>query len=205
MFDIAIGHGLLRQKLEELKEDRRASVSLQQEVVSFEVLAELYEQYWGDDSNINLEKLLASSDLRFKRKRVPGEEYTEEFKADLEKLRWVQKEQEYQDMIRRDSLVPAGTLNEHDPTISEINKEIKEQVAAVFNVLLTVFGTVYAVWYVTRSGWDIHIRIILCLFSGILVLIADAAMYNVYYRKIEEARALERKKKVVKKVIKRLI
>ena len=108
-------------------------------------------------------------------------------------------------MIERDGVVGGGFRQEKVPSMAQVNKEVKEQVTAVLNVLLTVFGTVYAIWYVTRTGWDPHIRVLLCLFGGILVLVADAAMYNVYYRKIEEARVTERRKKVTKKVLKRLV
>lgn len=205
MFDITIDEGLLRQRLEKLKDDHRASLSLQQNSISFELLSELYQQFWRDDATISMKQLLKSGKLRYKEKRVPGEGYSESFKAELENLKALQQEKEYQEMLKRDSLHLAGSTADKEPSIAQINKEIKEQVSAVVNVLLTVFGTIYAVWYVTRTGWDIHVRVLLCLFSGLLVLTADVAMYNVYNRKIEEARTTERKKKVTRKVVKRLV
>ncbi|CDO95938.1 unnamed protein product [Kluyveromyces dobzhanskii CBS 2104] len=205
MFDISFEEGFLKQRLEELAEDPRASLSLQLNCISFELISQLYEEFWKNDDNVSMKQLLKSGKLRFKAKKVPGEGYSESFMAELNRLKAVQQEKEYQEMLQRDSLHVAGPLADRAPSIAEMNKEVKEQISAVVNVLLTVFGTIYAVWYVTRTGWDIHFRVLLCLFSGILVLIADVAMYNVYNRKVEEARVTEKRKKVVNKVAKRLV
>lgn len=203
MFQLEVGENKLRELLKSIsKNDERAQLCLSKGTISFEILDALYSELWSQ--KYSMKELVVPGVMKFNEKHVAGSDYSEEFKAQLNRLRAVQEEKEYQQMINRDGLYEGSDENEA-PSVAQMNKEIKEQVSAVFNVLLTVFGSVYAVWYATGYGWDIHLRVLLCLFSGILVLIADVVMYNAYYRKIEEARRVERGKKESKKVLKRLV
>lgn len=73
----------------------------------------------------------------------------------------------------------------------------------MFNIFVSVASVVYAIWYWTDSSWGIRdsYRILICLFFGILILVAEVVVYLGYLRRVEEAKVKERNKKEVKKVI----
>ena len=60
----------------------------------------------------------------------------------------------------------------------------------------------YAIWYWTETSWGLPLsyRVLLSVFFGILVLVAEVVVYMGYLNKIEDARTRERKKKEVKKL-----
>lgn len=220
MFEIGLNDALTR-KLEELPRDSDGNVPLDEierytkrKSIPVSTLREFYEKWWRDKEGTSLEVLLTPLNLRFKEKYEPGKSYSKEFREQLETLKLRQQELEYQQLIRRykgreGSRVVASLKldsDEEELTPAQMNKQIKEQITTVFNILLSVVSVVFAIWYWSGSSMNIDVpyRVLLCLFFGILVLVAEVVVYNSYLNKIEEARALERSKKEKKKVLKKL-
>lgn len=124
--------------------------------------------------------------------------YTPEFQSQLDQLRVRLEEQEYQDLINRGKY----KLDEDYVSPSEFAKEVKNQITTIVNILVSVVSVVYAIWYWTDNyQFNAGYRVLLCLFFGILVLVAEVVVFNAYIRKIDEARVKESKKKEIKKVI----
>ncbi|SMN18858.1 similar to Saccharomyces cerevisiae YKL119C VPH2 Integral membrane protein required for vacuolar H+-ATPase (V-ATPase) function, although not an actual component of the V-ATPase complex [Maudiozyma saulgeensis] len=173
-------------------------------------LLSIYNLYWKDNTGVTIKELLTPLSFKFKEKRKRGEGYSKEFKEQLEKLRLVQQENDYQRLVSREketnSLVHVKEGDELDLSPAQINKQIKEQVTTIFNILLSVLSVIFAIWYWTGTSMriDIPYRILLCLFFGILVLVAEVVVYNSYLNKIDDARKKERSKVEKKKVIKTL-
>ncbi|KAG7194052.1 Vacuolar ATPase assembly integral membrane protein [Scheffersomyces spartinae] len=133
---------------------------------------------------------------------------SKEFLKSIELLRLKAKEAEYQALVN-----PAPqfktlyeTNSKDKSTAAQAVKETKSHVTTIFNVLVSVASVVYAIWYWTDSSWKLSnaYRVLLCLFFGMLVLVAEVVVYLGYLNKIEEARIKERSKKEIKKVIKTL-
>ena len=157
------------------------------------------------DLPCSIKELLKPLEFEFKPKAVRGSHYSEDFKKNLEFLKYQEQELEYQSMVKRSKSV--FSLQEEDElTPSQINKQIKEQVTTVFNVLVSVISVVVAIWYWTGSStnFPIHVRLLLCLFFGILVLVADVVVYNSYLKKLEEAKVKEKTKVEKKKVLSKI-
>ncbi|RLV85435.1 Vacuolar ATPase assembly integral membrane protein [Meyerozyma sp. JA9] len=130
---------------------------------------------------------------------------TKEFLASMKKLRLKAKEEEYQRLIRPSEQFTT-LYDNHDLetlTPAAASKELKNQVTTIVNVLISVGSVVYAVWYWTDSSMKMKDswRVLLCLFSGVLVLVAEVVVYMGYLNRIEDAKIRERKKKEVKKVV----
>lgn len=184
---------------------------LDQNYISMNSLLGLYKAFWKDDDSITMKQLMSPLDFKFKEKRKPGSNYTKEFKAQLDKLRLKQDEVEYQKLVKGDDNKTNGLFNvkegdELELTPAQINKQIKEQVTTIFNILLSVVSVVFAIWYWTGTSMRIEVqyRILLCLFFGILVLVAEVVVYNSYLTKIDDAKQRERTKKEKRKVVKKL-
>ncbi|AJS30422.1 AAC_HP2_G0032010.mRNA.1.CDS.1 [Saccharomyces cerevisiae] len=166
-----------------------------------------YVKEYRKDSDLpcSIKELLKPLEFEFKPKAVRGSHYSEDFKKNLEFLKYQEQELEYQSMVKRSKSV--FSLQEDDElTPSQINKQIKEQVTTVFNVLVSVISVVVAIWYWTGSStnFPIHVRLLLCLFFGILVLVADVVVYNSYLKKLEEAKVKEKTKVEKKKVLSKI-
>ncbi|AHY76128.1 ADI_G0036770.mRNA.1.CDS.1 [Saccharomyces cerevisiae] len=166
-----------------------------------------YVKEYRKDSDLpcSIKELLKPLEFEFKPKAVRGSHYSEDFKKNLEFLKYQEQELEYQSMVKRSKSV--FSLQEEDElTPSQINKQIKEQVTTVFNVLVSVISVVVAIWYWTGSStnFPIHVRLLLCLFFGILVLVADVVVYNSYLKKLEEAKVKEKTKVEKKKVLSKI-
>lgn len=166
-----------------------------------------YVKEYRKDSDLpcSIKELLKPLEFEFKPKAVRGLHYSEDFKKKLEFLKYQEQELEYQSMVKRSKSV--FSLQEEDElTPSQINKQIKEQVTTVFNVLVSVISVVVAIWYWTGSStnFPIHVRLLLCLFFGILVLVADVVVYNSYLKKLEEAKVKEKTKVEKKKVLSKI-
>lgn len=180
--------------------------------ISIHALIELYNKYKDNTTNPehDIKHLLTPLEFQFKPKRQPGSNYSPEFKKQLNSLKYKLEEKEYQDMIKEEPLVK----NIHDSRIdnpdainmtpSQMNKQIREQITTVFNILLSVVSVVFAIWYWSGSSsrFSVEIRILLCLFFGILVLLAEVVVYNGYLQKLDESKVKERSKREKKKVIK---
>lgn len=130
---------------------------------------------------------------------------TKEYLKSMERLKLIEKEEEYRRLVNpRPAL---GLLYEdkfdepYNP--AQAHKETRTHITTMFNILISVVSVVYAIWYWTDTSWGLRdsYRILLCLFFGILILVAEVVVYMGYLNKIEEARIKERKKKEVKKVI----
>ncbi|CAD6633677.1 HN1_G0003630.mRNA.1.CDS.1 [Saccharomyces cerevisiae] len=166
-----------------------------------------YVKEYRKDSDLpcSIKELLKPLEFEFKPKAVRGSHYSEDFKKNLEFLKYQEQELEYQSMVKRSKSV--FSLQEEDElTPSQINKQIKEQVTTVFNVLVSVISVVVAIWYWTGSStnFPVHVRLLLCLFFGILVLVADVVVYNSYLKKLEEAKVKEKTKVEKKKVLSKI-
>ena len=166
-----------------------------------------YVKEYRKDSDLpcSIKELLKPLEFEFKPKAVRGSHYSEDFKKNLEFLKYQEQELEYQSMVKRRKSV--FSLQEEDElTPSQINKHIKEQVTTVFNVLVSVISVVVAIWYWTGSStnFPVHVRLLLCLFFGILVLVADVVVYNSYLKKLEEAKVKEKTKVEKKKVLSKI-
>ncbi|AJS30722.1 AQG_2a_G0032570.mRNA.1.CDS.1 [Saccharomyces cerevisiae] len=166
-----------------------------------------YVKEYRKDSDLpcSIKELLKPLEFEFKPKAVRGSHYSEDFKKNLEFLKYQEQELEYQSMVKRSKSV--FSLQEDDElTPSQINKLIKEQVTTVFNVLVSVISVVVAIWYWTGSStnFPVHVRLLLCLFFGILVLVADVVVYNSYLKKLEEAKVKEKTKVEKKKVLSKI-
>ncbi|SCV01587.1 LAME_0G17194g1_1 [Lachancea meyersii CBS 8951] len=196
----------LNEKLVELLEPLRSESSeigrfLDNGNIPMKSLLALQKQQLG---HMQLCEVLHPLEFKFKSRPARGSEYSDSFKKQLDRLRLELNEQEYQEMVKRDGLT---TFHDEDNlTPAQMNKQVKEQVTTVFNILVSVVSVVFAAWYWSGSsaGMKPHNRIILCLFSGILILVAEVVVYNSYLRKIDEARKREKSKREVKTVIKQL-
>ncbi|AMD18882.1 HBL020Cp [Eremothecium sinecaudum] len=217
MFELVLCEKL-RAQLEDLlkQENNRVSdaiIALEEGKISFKALLEVYNKFWKHEDDVRLRSLLGGFQLNLLKPRIRGSDYTPSFRRHLENLRAEREEQEYQEMLSRNNrkygvgLTAVGKDSGEAPTLAQINREVKEQVTTVVNILVTVFGITYGVWYVTGASglFPPHVRVLLCLSCGILVLIADVAMYNVYNRKIEEAKINEKRTKEKRRVSKKLI
>lgn len=132
---------------------------------------------------------------------------SKEFLASMEHLRLLAMEQEYQRLVNPKPTM--GTLYEDKLDEEPFNparahKEVKSHITTMFNILISVASVVYAIWYWTNSSWKLRdsYRVLLCLFFGILILVAEVVVYMAYLKKIEAARVKERQKLEVKKVVK---
>ncbi|CAI4046009.1 hypothetical protein SUVZ_11G1000 [Saccharomyces uvarum] len=186
--------------------DEDIEMFLQGNAVPINSLLFYVKEYTKDnDLPCSMRELLTPLEFEFKPKVAKGSHYSEDFKKNLEFLKYQEQELEYQTMVKRNK--PISSLREEDElTPSQINKQIKEQVTTVFNVLVSVVSVVVAIWYWTGTStkFPVHIRLLLCLFFGILVLVADVVVYNSYLRKLEEAKVNERTKVEKKKVLEKI-
>lgn len=168
----------------------------------------------------DLQKVLFSEDnpltFVYPKPYVPGSSYTKEFKEQLARLKMQEEEREYRAMVSKTeekfslkngfqniSNYSPDPANKDELTPIEINKQIKEQVTTIFNILVSVLSVIWAVWYWSGKYVGVGYKIILCLAFGVLVLVAEIVVYNSYLRKIDEAKTVERNKKITKKVIKK--
>ncbi|CCD27338.1 Vph2p NDAI_0K01470 [Naumovozyma dairenensis CBS 421] len=216
MFEIQINCAIC-DKLQELaKETNEDDKSLKDEVdtllnngsISMERLLHYHKTYWKETTR--MKDLLIPLEFKFKEKHNPGSKYSDDFKTQLKLLKLKQDELDYQNLIKKDKQNTLLGSNERDDNVdlspAEINKQIKEQITTVFNILVTVVSVVFAIWYWSGSSsyLPLHYRLLLCILAGITVLVAEVVVYNSYLNKIQEAKLKERSKKERKKVIKKI-
>ena len=186
--------------------DEDIDLFLKRHAIPMQSLLFYVKEYRKDsDLQCSIKELLKPLEFEFKPKAVRGSHYSEDFKKKLEFLKYQEQELEYQSMVKRSKSV--FSLQEDDElTPSQINKQIKEQVTTVFNVLVSVISVVVAIWYWTGSStnFTVHVRLLFCLFFGILVLVADVVVYNSYLKKLEEAKVKEKTKVEKKKVLSKI-
>ncbi|CUM63320.1 uncharacterized protein PRCAT00000891001 [Priceomyces carsonii] len=130
------------------------------------------------------------------------------FLKSMEILRLKAKEEEYQKLITPSTgyLTLYENLDGYEITPAKAHKELKSQLTTIVNIFISVGSVVYAIWYWTETSWrlEIGLRVLLCLFFGLLILVAEVVVYMGYLNKIEEAKLKERKKKEIKTLIKTL-
>lgn len=131
---------------------------------------------------------------------------TKEFLESMELLRLKAKEEEYHRLVGTNQNVNALFTHELDEKPYNPAREIKEtksHITTIFNILISVLSVVYAIWYWTDTSWKIKdsYRVLLCLFFGLLILVAEVVVYIGYLNKIEDARTREQNKKEIKRVI----
>ncbi|GAV55476.1 hypothetical protein ZYGR_0AV01070 [Zygosaccharomyces rouxii] len=208
MFQIKLNDQLKRH-IEELKKGNANNSELDEiletDYISMESLIKLYEERW--QNRIPLSQLLKPLNFQFKPKRIPRSNYKPEFKKYLEHLKLQQEEKDYQQLIRSDAGLSTYQDEEKPVTPAQINRELKEQVTTVFNILVSVISVSFAFWYWSgsSSGMALHYRVLISLFFGILVLIAEVVVYNSYLQRISDARAKEKVKTEKTKVVKRIV
>lgn len=111
-----------------------------------------------------------------------GLNYSEDFKKELKTIK---KKQVLKDIYNKNVDNDEG---EKQQSIQDIHKEIKEQLTTIFNIFLTVVSCIVACWYWTPF-MNISYRLILCIFVGLLVLIADVVVYNSFQRNIRNSKS----------------
>lgn len=198
----------LRQKvLESGLEKKLAKELLSKDTISHTNLTIFYRTYKPTSTLLELIRL---TKMRCTTVQEQPKQKTEAFVREMERLRLRAKEEEYQKLVNpapsMATLYEARFDDEKALAPAQAAKELRSHVTTIFNVILSVGSVVYAVWYWTNSSWKLpdSQRVLLCLFFGILVLVAEVVVYLAYLNKIEEARVAERKKREVKKVVKRI-
>ncbi|SCV00417.1 LAMI_0G04896g1_1 [Lachancea mirantina] len=201
MFEIKL-NDKMKQLLKQLNDRKDVEKSLKTGCISMHLMLDLCKSQW---SGIELEKVICPLEFQFKEQRQRTSQYTPEFREKMQQLRLVQEEAEYQAMLKRDGFATT-TRDKEELTPAQMNKQIREQVTTMVNVLVSVASVVFAAWYWSNSSarMKIHHRILLCLFTGILVLVAEVVVYNSYLQKLEDAKLRERAKKERKEVVKTL-
>lgn len=131
---------------------------------------------------------------------------TKEFLESMELLKLKAKEEEYKRLVGTNQSINALFTQEPDEKPYNPAREIKEtksHITTIFNILVSVLSVVYAIWYWTDTSWKIKdsYRVLLCLFFGLLILVAEVVVYIGYLNKIEDARSREQNKKEIKRVI----
>lgn len=127
---------------------------------------------------------------------------TKEFLDSMETLRLRAKELEYQKLLN-----PKLDVNFFQPDDTfdpkRALREVRSHITTIFNILLSVLSVSYGIWYWTDTSWRIRdsYRVLLCLFFGGLVLVAEIVMYIGYLRRLDEARDRERNKKEIRRVV----
>lgn len=174
--------------------------------ITHKELIKIYNDYKPTSSLIEL--------VRTTKMHIPNKNETQqkpkskEYIQLMERLRREQKEKEFKDLVSPKQQYETLYDTRDDETISpaQMNKELKSNLTTIVNILISVGSVVYAIWYWTDSSWGLpnSYRVLLCLFFGVLVLVAEVVVYMGYINKIEAARTKEKNKKEIKKVIKTL-
>lgn len=157
------------------------------------------------------------SDLEFIFLKDPVKPKTKEYTEQMIKLRNLELERQYQEMVKKESIYDKTLLihkenrlgakqdiDDEMLTPSRFAKQVKEQLTTVVNIIFTSSSVAYAVWYWTRSSMrdsNISFRLFLSLIFGLVALVAEVVVYNGYHRRINEAKAKERKQKEKKKIV----
>jgi uncharacterized membrane protein len=141
-----------------------------------------------------------------------GSGKTKEYLQLMQRLRREQEEREYMNLLNKGNTAQsmnkeAGGIGKYSfldeegsvkrGAASEV-KEVKHQITTIFNIFITVISAGYAVWYWSGSSMGLvdveqyGLRILMSLFVGILVLVAEVVVFGGYLRKIDEAKERER-------------
>ncbi|ODQ66708.1 hypothetical protein NADFUDRAFT_50619 [Nadsonia fulvescens var. elongata DSM 6958] len=128
---------------------------------------------------------------------------SQEYLDRMARLKHDLEEAEYQTMIRETNSSFTGQDDDYQTPATAL-KELKHQISTILNVIISVLSVSWALWYwsgSSASNWSLASRTLLSLFGGLVVLIADVAMYSNYLAKIGTAKKNERSKKEITSVI----
>lgn len=178
-----------------------ADAILDQEYVSHKNLIDFFTYYRPTESLLQL--LQKTRIYRPPKPEVAPK--TKEYLKTMQRLQLEQKEKEYQRLVNPSPEFQTLYEPTKGSTISagQAHKELKSHITTMFNILISVASVVYAIWYWTATSWRLQdsYRVLLCLFFGLLVLVAEVVVYMGYLNRVEEARVRERKKKEIKRVV----
>ncbi|KAH3683576.1 hypothetical protein WICPIJ_005423 [Wickerhamomyces pijperi] len=184
-----------------------AKLILERKWITYNDLLYIHTKYL-EPKNISLPTLL--KDLKFYTPEPQVSQYTPEFKRSLDQLRNKLEERSYQRLLRGKS-INHSTINgnnevddnDEDANLSpaQMQKKVNEQITTIVNIFISVASVVYAIWYWTSNYHNLAYRVLLCLFTGILILVAEVVVYNSFIRKLKDARVKEGKKKEIKRVV----
>lgn len=121
----------------------------------------------------------------------------------MARLRREEEEREYKRMLLDADKVglPEHEVNAAASWDDEFTwREVKDQIAVIFNMLFSTFATAAAVWLVAWS-WETTLRLGLAFTSALVVLIAEVVIYAGYLRRIEESKAKEKRKPERKRIV----
>ncbi|KAI5954691.1 VPH2 [Candida jiufengensis] len=167
---------------------------------------QLIQFYKNNKPTSSLLQLIKQTKLYLPKYESYNQPKTKEFIKQMERLRLEAKEKEYQKLINPSEKYETLYDNLNQEYISPIkaHKELKNQLTTIVNIFISVASVAYAMWYWTKSSWGLKdsYRVLLTIFIGLLVLIAEVVVYMGYLNKIEEAKLKENQKKEVKKIIK---
>ncbi|ODV93013.1 hypothetical protein PACTADRAFT_87265 [Pachysolen tannophilus NRRL Y-2460] len=157
----------------------------------------------SSESSIGLIQLLENADVKRKKFEEVEVPKSAEFLKNQEILKIRQQEYEYQQLIKSSTNSLSMYDNDFTNKPSQMAKELKHQLTTIVNILISVVSVMYAIWYWTGSStyMDDGARILMSLFFGLLVLVAEVVVFNGYLLKLDDAKEKERKKKEVKKVV----
>lgn len=183
----------------------RKTKLLEKDWIDHETLIQFYRECHPTASMLDLLKATRLVPFDSDQEKVIRRK-TEEFLKSMEHLRLREKEEEYQKLVKPNSAMNtlyAPKFDDEQVDTVRQHKETKNHITTMFNIFVSVASVVYAIWYWTDSSWGIRdsYRILICLFFGILILVAEVVVYLGYLRRVEEAKVKERNKKEVKKVI----
>ncbi|KAI5961459.1 VPH2 [Candida pseudojiufengensis] len=183
--------------------DKKKDELLSSDTISHTKLIKFYETFHPTPS---LLQLIKQTKLHIPKYEQFNKPKTKEFIKQMEKLRLEAKEKEYQKLIQQPEKFETLYDNSNQEYISpsKAHKELKNQLTTIVNIFISVASVAYAMWYWTKSSWGLKdsYRVLLTIFIGLLVLIAEVVVYMGYLNKVEEAKIKELQKKEVKKIIK---
>lgn len=87
-------------------------------------------------------------------------------------------------------------MGDDDVTYNEIHR----QLLLLFNFLVSIFGVAGTLWVAAR-WWSLPARLFLTLGGGIVVAIAEVAVYSIYVWKMGDAKGKQDAVKEVKEVV----
>lgn len=156
----------------------------------------------------SLASLVKGTSVYFQPKPAPPPK-TKEYIDLMANLRLRQQEAEYQSLLSSDlpTKSKSTSLNnnpdEEDITPGKAMKELREQLATIVNVAVTVGSVATAAWWWsgTSTHWSVGVRTLVAIFAAILVLVAEASVYLGYRRRVEEAKVVERGRKEKKEIV----
>lgn len=123
----------------------------------------------------------------------------------MSKLRAQQQELEYQRLIHpeRSDISSVDDLQDISTPAQE-TKVLKEQLSTIVNIIISVVSVAYATWYWAGSsaGLPVASKLLLSLFTSIVILIAEVVIYLGYLNRVSQARTVERAKREKTQVIK---